>query len=432
MRRLIERWLPRSRFARGVTLIAGGAAVAQIITVVASPILTRLYEPTDFGILQAYASILGLASVVAAWRYEMAIPLPGDDSEARDVLALALSMVVGTAAVGGIAVWLSSDQLASWLDTPEIGRYAWAVPIGILLVGAYSSMNMWAIRKGAFGRIGRTRLAQASGAVGTQIGAGLAGVRPFGLIVGHIIGLSSGTGTLLRRARNEDGLRITKTGLQRMRAVATRYRRFPLVSSWAALLNAGGLEAPALILLAFYDAELLGWYALALRLLAMPTQLVSRAVSQVFVGESASLVSDRDFRGLEQRFWKTVKGLMLIGLVVIPLLALPAPLYFPPLFGSEWETAGRVAQLLAPFMFASLVAGPLGGVLDVLERQDLHLLREVVRTALSLGTLVLLAAGGADPLVAIAGLSIAGTLGYAFGFFVAWRAVISADRAEAE
>jgi O-antigen/teichoic acid export membrane protein len=50
--------------------------LGQAITVLVSPILTRLYTPEDFGVFGVYASILGIVTVVASLRYEYALPLP--------------------------------------------------------------------------------------------------------------------------------------------------------------------------------------------------------------------------------------------------------------------------------------------------------------------------------------------------------------------
>lgn len=62
----IKRLLPSNRFARSVSILAGGTAAGQAIVVLASPILTRLYTPEDFGLLAVYAALLGIISVVAS------------------------------------------------------------------------------------------------------------------------------------------------------------------------------------------------------------------------------------------------------------------------------------------------------------------------------------------------------------------------------
>jgi len=46
----IKSILPKGGFARAVALLAGGAALGQAITVLVSPVLTRIYSPEDFGV----------------------------------------------------------------------------------------------------------------------------------------------------------------------------------------------------------------------------------------------------------------------------------------------------------------------------------------------------------------------------------------------
>ncbi len=78
LRRLFDRWLPRSGFARSVSILAGGAALAQAAAIATSPILTRIYKPADFGALQVFISLMGLVLVAASGRYEVALLLPDD------------------------------------------------------------------------------------------------------------------------------------------------------------------------------------------------------------------------------------------------------------------------------------------------------------------------------------------------------------------
>jgi hypothetical protein len=76
--------------------------------------------------------------------------------------------------------------------------------------------------------------------------------------------------------------------------------------------------------------------------------------------------------------------------------------------------------------FLQFVSGPVGGTLDVLERQDLHLLREIVRLVLLSGAISLAAALDRGPLAAVVFL---GSLSYALGAMLAWYAVMKAKGA---
>ncbi|MEN6313789.1 MAG: hypothetical protein ABFD25_06035, partial [Clostridiaceae bacterium] len=58
----------KESFAFDVLTLAGGTTFAQILTILAAPVLTRLYGPDDFGIWALYLSITSIISVIACMR----------------------------------------------------------------------------------------------------------------------------------------------------------------------------------------------------------------------------------------------------------------------------------------------------------------------------------------------------------------------------
>jgi O-antigen/teichoic acid export membrane protein len=63
-------------FRQKVLQVAGGTALTQGLLVAASPLLTRLYSPEDFGVLAVYMSLVVFVVIGATLRYECALPLP--------------------------------------------------------------------------------------------------------------------------------------------------------------------------------------------------------------------------------------------------------------------------------------------------------------------------------------------------------------------
>src|SRR5690606_40130625 len=86
--------LPRNHFARGVSVLVGGAAGSQLLMLLAAPLLTRLYTPEDFGLLAICVGVLAMFGAIASFRYEGAITLPEDNVEAANVAALCLVTVL--------------------------------------------------------------------------------------------------------------------------------------------------------------------------------------------------------------------------------------------------------------------------------------------------------------------------------------------------
>src|SRR5690606_17674747 len=116
---------PRGSFARNVGVLAGGAALGQGITLLAAPLLSRLYSPDDFGLLAVYASLLGILSVAANLRYELAIPLPEGDEEAAQVLGLSLAVTVVVSLLAALVVWALGERLLGLIGSPALRPYLW-------------------------------------------------------------------------------------------------------------------------------------------------------------------------------------------------------------------------------------------------------------------------------------------------------------------
>src|SRR5690606_25111987 len=132
-------------FIRNVSILAGGAALGQLLALLASPLLSRLYSPDDFGTLGVYASILGVLAVAANMRYELAIPLSEDDTVASNTLALSLLLTATLTIVLTLLVLGFSDQLVSLVGTPALRKFTFLIPIGVAAIGTYTALNYWAL-----------------------------------------------------------------------------------------------------------------------------------------------------------------------------------------------------------------------------------------------------------------------------------------------
>jgi hypothetical protein len=65
----------RGPFMKNVAVLASGTALAQVLTVLAYPILMRLYNPGDFGLFALFGALNMTLVAIASGRYELAIVL---------------------------------------------------------------------------------------------------------------------------------------------------------------------------------------------------------------------------------------------------------------------------------------------------------------------------------------------------------------------
>ncbi|MFX0203658.1 MAG: lipopolysaccharide biosynthesis protein, partial [Candidatus Hodarchaeota archaeon] len=192
----IKRFFPKGRFFRGVAVIAGGTALAQLLGVAASPILTRLYLPKDFGVFAIFSSYLGMLRVAASYRYEMSIPLPTKDSDAANLLVTSTAFTGFNCLLLSLLIFAFGASFVSLTNTDPFGPYLWLLPIGFLGVGLYQNFSYWAIRKKYYTILGRTKATRSIFQIGSQLLLGLFKTGPFGLLIGHIIGEAGGLRTL--------------------------------------------------------------------------------------------------------------------------------------------------------------------------------------------------------------------------------------------
>jgi len=379
LRTRVLRHLPESRLIRGVALLAGGNALAQAIGIAAWPILTRLYTPEDLGLLGVYGSLLGLGTIVAGGRYELAIPLPKRDRGALNVLVLTLATVLASAMVLAAALWLFGDRLLDWTNSRPLGPYLWLVPIAVVGGGFYQAFNYWATRRKNYRRLAQTRLNQSLSSAATGIGIGAFHPGPLGLLLAAILAQTAGISTLAGDAWREARALRFRISWKRLRHAAYTYRQFPRYAALAGLCNSAGLLLPALLLAAFYGPEVTGWFGLAQRLMMLPLGLVGAAVAQVFLGEAAHLVRESPER-LPSFFNRvTLRLLPLCGLVA--LLGGLSPFLFGFIFGKNYAPAGWYAAMLAVSASAQLLVSPISMVAILLKRQDVQLGMDVVRVA---------------------------------------------------
>lgn len=401
--------------------LAGATLASQGAGVLAAPVLTRLYAPAEFGTYAAGLSIVSIVTVVACLRYEQAIPLPADAVTVASLVTLCAVLTVGSTIVLGLVLLVLGGALGAVLGVPA-DRLTAPILVAVLGGALYAVAAGWAVRAGAFGEIARTRVTQALGLVVLQVGFGLARAGSAGLLLGDAFGRSAGTLRLARRLWSAEASAFRRVSLGTTREAALRYRRFATLSTPSALLDVVAITAPTLIVVALFGPTVGGWYLLASRIAAIPNGLAAASLGLVYLGDAARQTREDPAR-LRAVFLEAVRRLFLVGLFPTLGLVVAAPWFFPLVFGARWAEAGLYAVVLAPMSFAQLISSPVSGTLVVLERQGLHLARElgsITVLAIALGVVI---GGRLEPRAAVAVLSLAGTVNALVYLGVMWAAV---------
>lgn len=352
--------LPKSTFARGVSVLVGGTAGAQLIAILSAPLLTRLFTPKDFGLFAVFASVLAIISVVSSLRYELAIPLPKDDTEAANITALCLLLVFVTTSLCWVFTAIFATQIANTLGFPQMESYIWLIPLGTFFTGSYNVLNYWAVRTKNFGAVAGTRISQAVGMLTIQLSAYKLG--GLALLIGQVVGQGIGIASLARSAWASPAFaQVTWTGVLH---AALRYKRFPLFSTWEGLTNSAGVQMPPLMFVALFSPVAAGLYTLANRVLSLPMLLIGNAIGQVFFANAAQAHREGKLGPLVEKLHIKLAH---IGLPPTLVLIMLGPEMFVLIFGEEWHQAGEFARWMAPWLYLVFVSSPLSTLFAVTE-----------------------------------------------------------------
>jgi O-antigen/teichoic acid export membrane protein len=394
--------LSARRFLRDVIVLSGGTASAQLILLLTSPLLTRIYLPADFGIRSVYISMLTILLGGITWRYHVAIPLPEKDEDGINLVTLSSMITLLMSLLTGL-IWVVVYTASGSWSASETILYFGLLPISLAGGGLYLILSHWMMRKRAFVPIAKARITQPIGQLIPQIAVGVMSPGPFGLLLGDVVGRISSVLMLGRWFGRYCHRILTWVSLQRIWAVAERYRHLPIYSSWSVLVQGLSMQLLTLVLAWSFGSAVAGWYGIALLVLQSPFLLLSQAVSNVFLTDAASAY--RSGR-LGQLAFEVYARLVVLGMGPLLLIAVVAPDLFSFVFGAEWRMAGHYAVWIVPYVFSIFVSTHLTNLVLVLERQRVDLLFQLFLLTCRVALLIWCISQYRDPLVVIASYSM--------------------------
>ena len=351
------------KFLRGTGTLVLGNIVAQSIVLLAYPVLTRIYNPEEFGLLAVYTSITLIVGTVACGMYDSAIALPNTERETVSVIAAAISVCAITTPVASL-IFLATPWAVLLNDHGYSTIFIFSITTaGSAVMGLYSVYRYWGIKQENYLLVAKSRILQSVVRVVTQGGFFFMGATALilGGVASYVVGL------FLLQVGNDKRI---KTSLSEILSAMNRYRRFPLYSTWAAALNMSGKQMPIFVFAALFGPGPAGLYLLSERVIASPVSLVTSAVSATFLSES---VKSKENDTLGVLVMHTHKLLANIATAPFLMLAIAAPSMFYIVFGDDWVETGVVASWVSLYLWLSFITAPFTMLFRTLERQESEL-----------------------------------------------------------
>lgn len=368
---------------------AGGGA--RLLQVAAYPLLLFIYTPSQFGLYAGFTTIAMVAGALATMRYELAIPVARSPKHAAGILVLCLLMAGALCALMLLAFGFFAHALLDRFGLPGLAPVAWLTAFSTFGIAVYGALTYWAVRFGAFGAIARTQIMKVSGELGTQIALGFAGLGVWGLAIGHVVGMCTGIGSLLRVG----GLRkLAPQTPSRLFVLAKSWRDFPLYSGTAGLLSQASIRFTLVALGAMFSPAALGLLWAAFAILEAPTSIIGTSAARIYY-QTASEIWRTNPSRLRGLFLKTVASAFAVSFAGGAVAYFLLPWLMHVALPARWSGASDLVRALLPAYVAQLSVMSFTSY-GIVRRQHWQLAWDALFLAANLGVVALAHATGSN------------------------------------
>ncbi|TAN12262.1 MAG: hypothetical protein EPN34_04780 [Burkholderiaceae bacterium] len=404
--------LPKGRVARGIITLVSGTAVAQIVTICAMPIVTRVYTPAEIGVISLFLSFFGFWAGTLSLRYEYALLIAESDTQSHYVHRLAVILVLVMSVLGLPILW--ALQHASVLGFELLPNWAPLAVVPILMgYGVFMAYRSWALRAGMVKEITGAAIARSSANAGARIALGVLGAGVAGLFAAELAGAWGAMLRLSRRVRAHFApSQPARIGFRELLQSGRAFIKFPVFETPSAWIDLLGLTLPLPIVATLHGATAAGWFGLARMIVGIPNSQIGSAVADIFQMELANALRSDDHSRARTLFYTLLRKLALIGLVPMFVVMVLAPSLVPWIFGGRWHEAGIAAVCIAPWLYAALVISPLSRTLSVMQAQEYKLVYDVCAVLLVVAAFFVAKHGGYSFVESVMAISAAGFVGY--------------------
>jgi O-antigen/teichoic acid export membrane protein len=371
-------------FAKDIITLASGSLLAQAITILVSPLLTRIFSPTELGVYALILTAESLFGSIICGRYDVSIVSEQDTKKVYSLIKLSVLITF----IFSLIVSIGYGSFY-FIFNEEYRIYSYAIVfifVMLVLNGLIRILEAYNNRNKEYKIISSVYVLKSFFQNLGSVILGFLKLGVFGLLLSHTVGMLFG---FKRQSISIMPLikKIWDSSKSEMKEVMKSHYRQPLYSVPANFANRFSYASISLIVESLFGLEVLGLYSISYKMLGLPLTVLSNNVAKVFYQE-ASREYDKTGRFIKS-FKRTSIFLTLITIPLVLLLYFLAPKAFELVFGPEWYEAGVFVQFLAPMFGIRLIVNTIAYGLQVVKKQHLDLGIQILFIIASIGCFIL-------------------------------------------
>ncbi|NFZ38312.1 oligosaccharide flippase family protein [Staphylococcus aureus] len=356
-----------NKFIGDSFLMILSSGIAQVILIITTPIITRLYSPTEFGEFTIFSNIAMILIPIINARYDLLIVNTKNDRSANILsqISFLISLLI-------LLILIPIFAISAWLYLNFILDFIFII-IMLFLVSLTNIFTNYLNKERKYKVLSLINVFRAGSMALLQIIFGLLALGSLGLIIGfslsYIAGITLGYKTFKKHFNIVRDKEETK-------ALFLENKNQLVYSTPSILLNSLSFSVVVFFIGILYTNTEVGIYGMAIRVLGIPVTIISLGLSKIFMQQANDYyIEHGNFRNLLLKF---------SSILVIVSIILYVPLYLFSeelvniLLGHSWVDAITVIKIVIPLFVIRLIVSTVSLSVIVLQKQQLELILQAL------------------------------------------------------
>ncbi|MBS4025865.1 MAG: oligosaccharide flippase family protein [Clostridia bacterium] len=349
IKRLVSQ-LKANIFWKSVAVLVSGTALAQLIGIFTTPVISRLYDPRAFGEYAILVSTAAIILSIVTLGLNSAVMVPISDDESDEVLMVAFfTMLFLSTAI--LMVMLVTSPFIHFFDPGINYILACILVYGFIVINSLRGLlNIYVNRK----RLNRVLFYNALiGALATlliTIPLGVLELGSFGLIIAAIIG---GVVSIIQMICHNNPFKRLPN-LSTFKNVYRRYKDFILYQYPSNFIENFAIQLPTQTFSITFGNANLGSYSMNEKILGIPIRLIGTPINTIYFRTASEYY--KQGKNLAEFTFSLITKIMLVAFLPIVVTVFWGEQIFSWVLGTNWSEAGKLAGFLIVqyvFMFCA-------------------------------------------------------------------------------
>ncbi len=351
-----------SQYIRNFTALAGSEIVAQVILIGVTPILTRVYSPTEFGQYEFFKTSALLLVVIGFLNYDASIYTSKNETERINSVLLSVMVLLAICIMASIVLFFFNDFFVQIFQSEIKEGWFWTLPVYAFFASLTNLMLMVLTKGGSFKLISSIKIIVSILVASTQLFFGWLNLGYWGLVYSTIMVQLIAFILYFKSFYQQFKDNFKDLSFNSSKFIMKTYWRLPFIVFPGNFLN-NLVQSLPVFFLGRIDTQILGYYGLSQRIIGFPLKFVTDAVKRLYFKD---LTDEIDKTGIGVNAYK--KNLKIYGMIalvlILGLLVFTKP-FLPILFGNEWLPAVPFVIILGVLFSVRFIFGGLSFVLVI-------------------------------------------------------------------